>query len=235
MAAKCQACVLRIPLIQTRVGTANDPLGVCTKCHCLVCGHHGHRDRSGTFLCIQCDSHLQGTSAGWNWWVLNQGAGPSGSPPPTSVTPDGDVGAELRAAFEGPGLAPLVVDSIEDWIARRPHYADLIELLRRDLARVVAGMNRIASDPDATLLGRSASDPRPGPARRAEFAALWHGMDERGRYLLAAALLIAQIMNLPASSLPDPLRDIAEIAGIILREDYPTEQGEIPFEESRYR
>ena len=237
MTAQCQACVLSIPLIQTGVGNAREPMGVCVKCHCLACGHHGHRDRSGSYLCIQCDSHLQASSATWNSWVLGEGSGPSGGGQATPFVPDGggELGAELRSAFAVPALVPLVVDGIDDWLARRPQYRVLIDLIRQDLDRMVAWLDEIAENVDATPRGRSPSAPRPGEVRRREFVELWRRMDGRGRYLLAAALLVAQIMNLPAWSLPAALRDIAEIAGIILREEFPIELGEIPFEEYRYR
>jgi hypothetical protein len=73
----------------------------------------------------------------------------------------------------------------------------------------------------------------------AAFASLWRQLDRDGRRLLAAALVLILVMNLPIWSLSPPLRSIAEIAeadgGIRFRTDFPPRGMEIPFDENRYR
>jgi hypothetical protein len=213
MAATCQACAVGVPVIKTTKGKPSEPMGVCVLCNCLTCGHHGHREAKPRYVCIQCDAILQGASVGYMNW-LNAGK------------PDKDsIAAQLR-------VLPLddrwdVLTSFAEWAARRPFYQQLIELVLRDLDRIVDFFDSMVDNPDAR---RGASD-----ISLAEFAAFWRGLDHDRKQLLVGAILVALIMNLPAWTLPPVLRSIAKLGNMPFRDDFPEPGKEIPFEEGRYR
>ena len=227
MAAQCQACVVGVPLIKTLVGSATDPMGACIDCGSLTCGHHGYRAAKGKFRCIQCDVALQAGSAGWNAWL---GAGGDHSDKGTAGTPTArpeDLEAQLRALL--PGGVTEVVDSFDSWAAQHPIYRQLIELILEALDSMLNRLNEVRAG--AEVLWVDTNDPEFAD----EFAAFWARMDARGKRLLAAALVMALVMNLPRWSLPVVLQRIAKVAGIEFRDQFPEPGHEIPFEPYRYR
>ncbi len=241
MVALCQACTLNVPTIGTLSGSENDPIGVCGTCNCLTCGHHGHRDRAAVFVCIQCDSNLQASSAMYRSWrrdptphQMPLGAALSDNPPT-------GLAAELRALFATAGDDLMLVTSVEEWAARRPHYGPLIELLNGHLDNLVSWIDQMITN----LEPRVAADLPPDPSASAgevslrrllrELATLWRRMDAQARRLLAASLLIVQIMQLPPTSLPPALRQIAGILDIPMAYHYPAERQPIGQADVNYR
>jgi hypothetical protein len=244
MAADCQACLVGVPRIKTPAGKPDNPIGACTMCGSLTCGEHGHRDPKGKFLCIQCDVNLQAGSAGWKSWRIAIASGAVSQPSGTR-TPTAAVGLTPSSPFQAAAaLADLVAEdsvamvaSFAEWAARRPFYAQLIQLIEPDLDWIVSRLDQAAEQASKQALGRT----RPGfggvdPAITAtDFATFWHQLDRNGRYLLAAAMVLALVMNLPLSSLAPPLQSIAQIAQIRLRDNFPQPGHEIPYEQERYR
>jgi hypothetical protein len=244
MAADCQACLVGVPLIKTPAGKPDNPIGACTMCGSLTCGQHGHRDPKGKFLCIQCDVNLQGGSAGWKRWRIDIATGAVSQPPGTraptaalGLTPGSPFPAAAALADLVPEDSVAMVASFAEWAARRPFYAQLIQLIVQDLDWIVSQLDQAAEQAAKQALSRTS----PGfggvaPAiTAADFAAFWQQLDRDGRYLLAAALVLALVMNLPLSSLAPPLQAIAQIAQIRLRDNFPQPGHEIPFEQERYR
>jgi hypothetical protein len=244
-----------VPQIGTPAGKPDNPIGACLNCGSLTCGEHGHRDPKPRFWCIQCDSNLQAGSAGYAAWQLaqpGQGAQPAGGGSSSGGSGGGGAGASAaRAAAALQQLLPEgwegLVASFEEWAERRPYYGRLIDLIRQDLDNMVRRLDDAARRYDVETArtfpeldyrdeSAEATDAGgPGEISPGDFWALWRQLDLDGRQLLAAALVLALVMNLPAWSLPPQLRSIARIAGISFREDFPVPGESIPFEEYRYR
>jgi hypothetical protein len=208
-------------------------MGLCAKCSSLTCGQHGHRDPAPSFLCIQCDSTLQAGSAGWIGWLRRSGSsssrGTGGAGTGSGGQGDDALAAVLRD-LTGASRASTF-SSLDDWMRRRPGYERLIELVLQDIENMLSRFARVA-DGDGLIV--RVETPEDG-AELARFAILWRDLDDDGRRLLAAAFVVAQVMNLPRSSLPPVLQSIARITGVPLREEFPEPGQEIPFEEFRYR
>jgi hypothetical protein len=223
--SRCQACRVGVPLIGTRVGNADDPFGVCVNCGSMTCGHHGYRTPKPRLLCIQCDVSLQAGSAGWNDWLIN---GPS-SQSPTSST-QYDIADQLRSLLPD-GLDSLI-ESFEQWAAQRPVYARLIELVLQDLNGMLMRLGEVRPGADWPVVQASVER---DPELARQFADFWARIDDNGRRLLAAAFVMARVMNLPRWSLPPVLARIATVSSIDFRDGFPEPGHEIPFEENRYR
>jgi hypothetical protein len=242
MTADCQACLVGVPQIGTPAGKPDNPIGACLNCGSLTCGEHGHRDPKPAFLCIECDVSLQAGCAGWIAWQRlqsGQAAQPSGGG--SSSGGSGAGGTSPSAARAAAALQELLpagfgglVTSFEEWAERRPEYRLLISLMHQDLQNIVRRLDQ-ASRRDVGAAGQTLATGRPGEISPGDFSALWRQLDPNGRQLLAAALVLALVMNLPAWSLPPQLRSIAQIAGISFRQDFPAPGKKIPFDESRYR
>jgi len=230
VAGRCQACRVGVPLIRTQVGKADEPMGVCANCSSLTCGHHGYRAPKPEFLCIQCDVALQAGSAGWNKWLAS-GSHVAAGPPGGATDEDDVVGAALRALV--PGGWSAAVTSFEVWASQHPVYAVLIELVRQDLDNMLQRLNGV--QPGATWPPSVREGVTADPEMASQFALFWAGIDERGRRLLAAALVMALVMNLALWSLPPILSRIANVAGISFRDEFPDPGHEIPYEDFRYQ
>jgi hypothetical protein len=107
-----------------------------------------------------------------------------------------------------------VVASLEEWQDRRPSYRDQLA----DMSNVVA---MTAASIQETL---DAWDTQSAPDRQ-DVTALWHTMNSQGQELLAASIVLAASLQLPARFLPRPLRAIVEILGIELPSQLPRERG----------
>jgi hypothetical protein len=245
MTADCQACLVGVPQIGTPAGKPDNPIGACKNCGSLTCGEHGHRDPAPAFLCIECDVALQAGCAGWIAWQLQQSG--QAAQPPGGGSSSGTSGADAAAARAADALRQLLpegfgglVTSFAEWARRRPGYDLLIRLMRQDLENMVRRLDQAVSQyAGAVAYGDEVAETvgagRPGGISPGEFSTLWRRLDGDGRQLLAAALVLALVMNLPAWSLPPQLRSIAQIAGIQFREDFPPRGERIPFEEPNYR
>lgn len=247
MTADCQACLVGVPLIKTPAGKPDNPIGACVKCGSLTCGEHGNRAPKPAFVCIQCDAALQAGSVGWMAWQKARAAGSAPQAPGGSTTQgprstgQGDaIQADAdRAAAALQRLLPegwdAFVTNFEEWAEQVPEFFRLIVLIRDDLDNIVQRLGEAArhAKPSRDLPGVRSG--RIDYISQREFAALWWRLDEDGRRLLAAALLLALVMNLPIWSLPPQLQSIAEIANISFRDDFPPRGELIPFEQSRYR
>ncbi|MFE0654465.1 hypothetical protein ACFVZH_38640, partial [Streptomyces sp. NPDC059534] len=229
MVASCQSCQIKVPLIGTPTGAANEPMGVCGNCFTMTCGHHGHRDPSPRYVCIQCDVVLQASSAGWYRWQLGGAPGTSGGgqPNPPGGAPGSSGGggsggnsAPASAAAreiavdlvrpyppESPN-ATLVVRSFDEWLERRPFYRGLTDAIRPEIQGVIDGVNRKRGPRRDSVEYRAALD-------------LWKSLDDPGMRLLAASFTLAQMLHLPASFLPSPLHRLSVALNIELSESLP--------------
>lgn len=248
MNANCLACLVGVPYIGTPAGKADDPIGVCVSCGSLVCGQHGHRDPKPAFVCIQCDVALQAGSAGWWAWRRLGAAGPGPQVPGAAPDPgddrdaDAQIAADALAALLPAGWGALVT-SFEEWAERRPSYSRLIDLIQLDLDRVVRHLDQTTEDIHGqegmgvrrrSRAGYEAA-PRFDAFAEEALASLWVRLNRDERRLIAAALVLALVMNLPASSLPPVIRAIGDFGGIRFREQFPPPGQTIPFEDTRYR
>jgi len=64
MAAECYWCKAGNPTIVNTLGGVDRPIGCCSKCQALICGHHGQRDPIlRSFMCFDCDISILVNSA----------------------------------------------------------------------------------------------------------------------------------------------------------------------------
>jgi hypothetical protein len=248
MSAACLLCRYKIPAIKTQIGTVDVPVGLCQKCSSLSCGSHGERTGTPAFLCILCDSSLQASSAGWNAFVNRGGldklpggaqalsglatsgqAGDRGGPSPRAHGETVDLAHALALLFSEPdgSPSPLVVRNLEEWTAARPGYRDLMSVLADLLGRAVQAID--------TFLRPGAS--QPGPASRpagtartgldgydfGDVGSLWASLDDSGKRLLASAVLLIVVLELPVDMMPAPVAAAATILGGVLRDDFSDE------------
>ncbi|HEX6453193.1 MAG TPA: hypothetical protein VF060_27500 [Trebonia sp.] len=128
-----------------------------------------------------------------------------------------------------------LVTSFEEWAGRRPGYGRLIKLIRQDLDNMVLWLDQMAGNRIRLGDPPLAAPRRAGTMSPYGFAAFWLRLRMDEKRLIAAALVLAQVMNLPIWSLPPVLREIANFGDIRLRKEFPTPGHEIPFEEYNYR
>lgn len=97
---QCYVCLVNSSSITNSIGVKGETLAVCQRCHVMVCGSHGHRDKNkSAFICILCDPKL-----------LQQSAIAQGSTALPVVS---------QRDFES---RDLLFTSVDDFIDRRPGY-----------------------------------------------------------------------------------------------------------------
>ncbi|MFC9836661.1 hypothetical protein ACFVKB_22995 [Rhodococcus sp. NPDC127530] len=194
-------------MISPTAGKTREPIGACKKCGSLTCGHHGVRNKQAEFLCIECDTALQGSSAGWNAWRLNQGD-PS------------ELAYQLRRLFpsEVDGLPPAsIVRSFDEWVATRGYGLDMTENIVNRIP-IIVGRIGDALDRARTAEEFNARSASGSPGLTHDLERMWGSMDDDGRTLLAAAIATSGSFLMP-SSVPEPLEVIATFI------DYPPRRG----------
>ncbi len=226
-------------MVDTPVGSPDTVVAACRKCGSLTCGWHGILNNSPKFLCVLCDADLLASSAGLQaWWAAGGRAVLPRWPPPINApaSPTGpaagnaDQGADLARAlasvFSTADGTPSkqMVRSLDEWLASRPDYLRLMSILSGSFDQVIQGFDRLLR-----------SEPRPGrPVSHAglppasvgnrgrydlgDIRALWGLLDADGRRLLAAAVLLTVVLDLPTERMPGPVADVVFLLGDAVRE-----------------
>ena len=102
----CQACAANIGRLTSGIGTLGMGIGACVNCHSVTCGWHGHRDANvPEFICVQCDPSILAASAAF-----------------LSDAPDDSIASAARTYFRYPSVGLWLVQSVEEFIERRPGY-----------------------------------------------------------------------------------------------------------------
>lgn len=131
MSAKCYWCVdtaSKVGKITNHIGGVNEPVGVCSVCQILTCGHHGLRDNAtDTFICVDCDLYgichkVLGTTA-------TIGGSSSGGDEEADQAARRAVEAVLGRRFRSPYNIPWRLTeqpayTLEDLKRDRPQYSD---------------------------------------------------------------------------------------------------------------
>jgi hypothetical protein len=61
---QCYVCLGNSSSVNHPLGNKGETLAVCQRCHIMVCGSHGQRDRNkSAFICVLCDPNLLQVSA----------------------------------------------------------------------------------------------------------------------------------------------------------------------------
>ena len=244
----CLLCQYKIPLLDAPIGQAGNPVGLCRTCSSLSCGWHGARTPPPAFLCILCDGADLLASAGWEAFTkaggLNRlphrpgvGAAPGARGGPAAGASDDDAALDLARALASlfstadgyPSL--FVVASLEQWLAERPSYRRIMAALTESSDWAVREIDTflrfrskaveheadtLSSEPTRTGLGHYGI----GPIR-----SLWGRLDDEGRRLLAAAVLLMVVLDLPEDLMPPPVADVAILLGGMLRRDFSDDIG----------
>jgi hypothetical protein len=244
----CLLCQYKIPLLDTTLGPAGSPVGLCRKCSSLSCGWHGARTPPPAFLCLLCDGTNLLASAAWQGFVQRGGlnrlptrgqrnAAPGARGRPAMGADDDEAAADLARALAGlfstaDGYpSPFVVASLEQWLDERPSYRAVMGALVHDSDWAIRQI-------DTYLGGRSgtagyeadtlSSEPvRTGPRHYGigPIGLLWGGLHLNGRRLLAAAALLMVALEIPEDLMPPPVADVATLIGGMLRRDHPERIG----------
>ncbi|MFK0050399.1 hypothetical protein ACIQU4_41120 [Streptomyces sp. NPDC090741] len=98
--------------------------------------------------------------------------------------------------------------SFDEWVERRPLYRGLADAIRPAIQGVIDGVNHTEDSREDSVEFHAALD-------------LWKSLDDPGKRLLAASFTLAQMLHLPASFLPFPLRRLAVALKIELSESLP--------------
>jgi len=185
-------------------------------------------------VCIQCDVALQGASAGWITWRLR---GATTAPPRVDDPDDAqaDLLDDLPGLLSGPQRAGLQVRSVQEWMSRRRAYVQLLELVSQDLENLLERLQRAVHDTRRASMREFTAYPSARSSPDVDLVRLWDAFNEDARELIAVALALALIMNLPRWSLPDVLGGFADLAQVQFREDFPEPGQTVPVEEYRYR
>lgn len=154
--ARCLACEIRSQSLPHYIGNRDEPLAVCSKCSCLICGHHGHRDRRrNKFFCILCDPNR----LKWSAARLAPTSGYTYSVKATVQQVEVDDELYSTANF----------DSLEDFENRRPGYGEaFFEAIRGRRIRNVQSPDRTT---DVGPEWRDAFDPQSLPPDSQELLA----------------------------------------------------------------
>ena len=239
--SSCLFCHYGIPLLDLRIGTRGDPVGLCVACNSLCCGWHGARTTSSGFLCLVCDYTDLFASAGWDAFKRAGGLNPieaAGGPAAAHGDSDAQPGAggereaaadlawALGALFSTASgePSPLVVATLAQWLEQRPSYKRLEPELTDAVAWAIGVINRyfrskqeinefLQSRQDYQAEGyiRGTYDPR-------SVHAMWKSLSEDGRRLLAAAVLLVIAFELPREMLPLPVVSVVRDLGEVLNE-----------------
>jgi hypothetical protein len=168
---------------------------------------------------------------------LAAGSQPGGSGLPSGRT-GGDEAADLVYAlaslfWEPDGRrSPLLVQSLEEWAAARPDYQRLTDALAEsvgDAVRVIAqilGFEPNTDEPDTTGLPGGTSAAVPGGYEIGDVRSLWASVDDLDdlndnddkKRLLASAVLLSVVLDLPVNRMPTPLAAVVTILGGELRD-----------------
>jgi hypothetical protein len=236
VSAACLLCRYKVAPIATQIGTVDVPVGLCQKCSSLSCGSHGERSTAPAFLCILCDASLKAASPTWVQFKrsgglsrLPGGRGVRGGPGTGGQADTGDdasagTGAEetadlayaLASLFSEPdgSPSPLVVRNLEQWTAARPDYQQLMSVLSDFIDRAVQVIDEfLGSGPDAIglPLGTAQTDPR--HYGFSDVQSLWAPLGTDGRRLLASAMLLIVVLDLPVDMMPAPVAAVATMLG----------------------
>jgi hypothetical protein len=173
------------------------------------------------------------------------GGGPAGSPPGDRGGPPARTGAEaadlayaLASLFsEADGNpSPLVVQNLEEWTAARPSYQQLTDALTESVDDAVEEIDAIlgfgpdtnqpeANRADATGEPSGTAQAVPGGYEIGDVRSLWASLnnDRDGTRLLASAVLLSVILDLPVNRMPAPVAAVATILGGGLRHRFSNE------------
>jgi hypothetical protein len=239
----CLLCQYKIPLLDTTLGPADSPVGLCRKCSSLSCGWHGARTPPPAFLCILCDGTNLPASAAWQRFVQRGGldrlptrrgrsAAPGDRGRPAMGADDDQAATNLARALAGlfstaDGYpSPFVVASLEQWLDERPSYRELMGALVQDSDWAIQRIDtylRSRSRAVGYAADTLSSEPaRTGPGHYGigPIRSLWERLDTNGRQLLAAAALLMVALEIPEDLMPPPVADVATlIGGMLVRED----------------
>jgi hypothetical protein len=247
----CLLCRYSIPAIKTRIGTVDVPIGLCQNCNSLSCGSHGERTAIAKFMCILCDTNLKHSSAGWKKFVSSGGLAklPGGSQAPSGSATGGqprnrgpsarvggqvpDLASALASLFAEPdgSPSPLVVQNLEEWAAARPDYEQLTAALADSVdgavraIRSLPGFELNANQSEATDWPGGKAEDVPGGYDVDDVRSLWADIGADGRRLLASAVLLTVVLDLPVASMPPPVAAVVTVLRGPLRRTF---SGQIP-------
>jgi hypothetical protein len=126
--------------------------------------------------------------------------------------------ASLFSTADG-RASPLVVQTLDEWIAARPDYQQLMTDLEQLVGPAVNAIDRLLVPPEA----RAAEQPDwpeepeqlapsgPGRDRTGPARSLWMLLDAEGKRLLASAMLLIVALELPLDRLPAPVAYVAAV------------------------
>jgi hypothetical protein len=246
----CLFCRYKIPAIKTPIGTVDVPIGLCQNCNSLSCGSHGERTATAKFMCILCDANLKLSSAGWKGFKSSGGLAklPGGSRASvgsaTGGRPGDRGGPSARADSQVPDLAfalaslfaesngspsPLVVQNLEEWAAARPDYKQLTDALADSVDGAVRAIHSLpgfelsAHQSEATDWPGGTAQDVPGGYDIDDVRSLWTDIGADGRRLLASAVLLTVLFDLPVARMPPPVAAVATVLSGPLRRTFSDE------------
>jgi len=239
VAAACLLCRYKVWMVDTPVGSPDTVVAACRKCGSLTCGWHGILNNSPKFLCVLCDADLLASSAGLQaWWAASGRAVLPRWPPPVNVPislaaeaagdseKGGDLARALASVFATANGTPSrqVVLSLDEWLTARPDYLRLMSTLSASIDRAVKEFDRLLRpEPKGGWRDSRARAPLGPPQNRGRYSlddiqALWLLLDAHGRQLLAAAVLLTVVLDLPTNRMPTPVADVVSLLGDMVRQ-----------------
>ena len=119
--------------------------------------------------------------------------------------------------------SPLIVSTLDQWLAERPSYQQSMAALTGSLDWAVQQINKMLGvGPHQMISGPTATSPVTSPTSQGHYGggsvrSLWLRLSPDSRRLMTAAVLLFLVLDLPPDMLPPPVVDIASRLGVVLR------------------